>query len=151
MEKIYLFFLVAFLCGCNNNSETSNGGDNTGGNPASIALERKEVNPKPVAVYDHALPGDLNDWHFTVSLKETNRRFNYLLEMRYEEITGEDTIRFPNFGMEPQPQIIKGDNDKTCIIGFLDKNQQFREYIKVFIEDEQLRVKTLKQYAVYEK
>ena len=106
---------------------------------------------QPVATYDYPIPKDLNGWHFTVSLKETKKRFNYLLDMQYEEMTGQDTIRFPNFGFEPEPQIKKGSNDLECIIGFLDKEKKFRDFIKVFVDDGQLRMKTLKQYAVYQK
>jgi hypothetical protein len=151
MTRICLLFLLSIVFSCNNSSSSSAGKDDSTVNDISgIDLERNEIKTAPVAVYDKPL-NDLNNWHFTVKLSETKQRFNYLLHMQYQEVTGSDTIRFPNFGFEPTPQIKKGDSDLECIIGFLDKEKNFREYIKVFVENDQLRMKTLKQYVVYEK
>jgi len=147
-----LLLLALTFYGCNNSSNNSSGTDSTSIDPTSnIDPARTNVKPQPVATYDYAIPNDLNGWHFTVSLKETRQRFNYLLDMQYQETTGQDTIRFPNFGFEPDPQIKKGSNDMECVIGFLDKEKKFRDYIKVFVDNGQLRMKTLKQYAVYQK
>ena len=147
-----LFFLLLIFCSCNNSSSNSPGTDSSSiSTTSTIAAERETVKPQPVATYDYAIPGDLNKWHFNVTLHETKQRFNYLLNMQYQEMNGQDTIRFPNFGFEPEPHIKKGSNDLECIIGFLDKEKKFRDYIKVFVDNDQLRVKTLKQYAVYEK
>ena len=71
--------------------------------------------------------------------------------MKYQEITGSDTIRFPNFGTEPQPRIQKGKNDLECVIGFLDNTGKFREYVMVSVKNDQLKLSTLKRYAVNEK
>jgi hypothetical protein len=117
----------------------------------TVSVTRDVVKKEPVAGYDIPLKDDLNNWHFTVKLFETKQRFNYLLDMQYQEVTASDTIRFPNFGYEPKPQIQKGANDNECIIGFLDKDKKFREYIKVFVDNDQFRLKQLKQYAVYSK
>ncbi len=68
-----------------------------------------------------------------------------------QEMTGMDTINFPNFGFEPEPVIKKGNNDLECLVGFLDKEKKFRDYLKVFVDGDRLRVKTLKQYSVYQK
>ncbi len=149
--RLFLFHIL-FALGCNNHNSNGSDTDSSGVSITSaIDLVRTNVKAEPIATYNYALPNDLNKWHFNVTLKETTQRFNYLLEMQYQEMTGADTIRFPNFGFEPEPQIKKGSNDLECIIGFLDKEKKFRDYIKVFIDNDQLRVKTLKQYAVYEK
>lgn len=149
MKKIYILLMAGIICSCNNTAnQPGKSADNT--SSTAISEERTDVNAGPVAQYDKAL-GDLNDWHFDVKLYETKQRFAYKLDMKYQEVTASDTIRFPNFGMDPEPQIKKGNSDLECIIGFLDKEKKFREYIKVSIDNDQLRVKTLKQYAVYEK
>jgi hypothetical protein len=146
-----LLILALTFCACNNPSTSSSNTDSSSIDVSNIDPVRTDVKPDPVASYDYPIPKDLNGWHFTISLKETKQRFNYLLDMQYQETTGQDTIRFPNFGFEPEPQIKKGSNDLECIIGFLDKEKKFRDFIKVFIDNGQLRMKTLKQYAVYQK
>ena len=153
MKKIIIGLLASVtLYSCNNHGTHPGDADSSSVNITStIDPERNSVKAEPVAAYDYALPNDLNKWHFNVTLKETKQRFNYLVEMQYQETTGADTIRFPNFGFEPEPQIKKGSNNLECIIGFLDKDKKFRDYIKVLVDDGQLRMKTLKQYAVYEK
>jgi hypothetical protein len=148
----FVVFSIFSLVACNNP-----GGSNTGTDSSSVSItsaissERTNVKAEPVASYHYAIPNDLNSWEFNVSLKETSQRFNYVLEMQYQEMTGMDTITIPNFGFEPEPAIKKGSNDLECIIGFLDKEKKFRDYLKVFVDNDRLRVKTLKQYAVYQK
>jgi len=116
-----------------------------------ISEERDNVQSAAVAAYEEKLDDALNDWRFSAKLFETKERFRYLLKMQYQEMAVTDTIKFPNFGMEPQPKIQKGQNKYECIIGFLDRDGKFREYVKVFVDDEQLRLKTLKHYSIVEK
>lgn len=144
--------IAACLVSCNNqDTATGNSDSSSISTTTAISETRTDVKKEPVAVYDVPLKNDLNKWHFTVTLSETRQRFFYLLDMKYEELTASDTIRFPNFGLEPEPLIQKGANDLECIIGFADKEKKFREYLKVFVDHDQLRVKTLKQYTVYQK
>ena len=151
-QGMRLFFsLILFAFACNNPNSSSNPDSTSIDITSTVDPVRTNVKAGPVASYDYAIPNDLNKWRFTVTLKETQKRFNYLLDMQYQEMTGQDTIRFPNFGFEPEPQIKKGSNDLECIIGFLDKEKKFRDFIKVFVDNGQLRMKTLKQYAVYQK
>lgn len=139
-----LFLLVA----CQQNPGEEETTSSTVLTTEMLESERDQVKTAPVAIFDEPIGDGLNDWHFTAKLFETKKRFRYLLDMRYQEITASDTIRFPNFGMEPQPKIQKGENKLECILGFLDKEGKFREYVKVFVEDGELRLKTLKHYAV---
>ena len=151
-RSLIIILYSVFIFSCNNQNGNASDTDSSSVSITStIDPLRANVKAEPIAAYDYALPNDLNKWHFNVALKETKHRFNYLLEMQYQEMTGADTIRFPNFGFDPEPQIKKGSNDLECIIGFLDKEKKFRDYIRVFIDNGQLRMKTLKQYAVYEK
>jgi hypothetical protein len=153
LDKLVLVaLLIIMLAGCSTRGRENEEGTTTELSASdTISVTRDVVKKEPVAGYDIPLKDDLNNWHFTVKLFETKQRFNYLLDMQYQEVTASDTIRFPNFGHEPKPQIQKGANDNECIIGFLDKDKKFREYIKVFVDNDQLRVKQLKQYAVYSK
>jgi len=46
---------------------------------------------------------------------------------------------------------MKGDSIRpSCIIGFLDKAQKFRESKLVYFADNKIKVKILKYYAVYQ-
>lgn len=153
MKKILVPIIALSFFACNSQSGSSNGSDTTqaGG---EISETRTVVKPEPVAVYDVPLSGDeakLNKWHFNVQLFETSDRFKYRLDMQYEEMTGSDTISFPNLKMEPKPQIQKGDSDLEAMVGFLDQDGVFRKYILVSGKDGQLNMKTVQHYSVSEK
>jgi hypothetical protein len=153
IKKVFGFFALIVAAGCNANSSEKNSKDTTTNIYRSQMIEplRVNVQTNPVALYDFPMKDDLNHWHFTVKLFETKERFRYLLDLQYQEMTASDTITFPNFGVEPEPQLKKGSADTECILGFIDKSKNFREYIKVFVDNDRLRIKQLKQYAVYAK
>ena len=102
-----------------------------------------------VASFKVTTGNPLNDWYFKVELYETPTTFHYLLKMQYEEIRGTDTLKLPNFGIWPEPVIKKGNEPFSCIIGFMDKDKKFREYKKVYVKNNVLKVTTLKHYTVY--
>jgi hypothetical protein len=115
----------------------------------TIPVFRKEIKKDPVAEYRERTDNPLNNWYFSVRMYETPKTFRYLLKMEFEEISGEDTIKLPNFGIEPKPEIRKGKDKYSCIIGFLDRNNQFREYKMVYINDgTHLKLVTLNHYSV---
>jgi hypothetical protein len=117
----------------------------------AIALTRETVQKQPVVSYSERTDNPLNDWHFSVKLYETRNTFHYLIKMQFEEIRGTDTLRLPNFGTMPEPVIRKGKEQYSCIIGFLDKDKQFREYKKVYVKNNVMRITALKHYAVTER
>jgi len=87
-------------------------------NPANMIPEfRKIVKPTPVAEYKEKTDNPLNDWYFSVKLYETGKTFNYLMKLQFEEITGEDTLRLPNFGNDPKPVIQKGKINIHALLG----------------------------------
>lgn len=113
-----------------------------------VPLYRDSVRQEPVAEYRVKTDDPLNDWYFQVQLYETPKTFHYLIKLQYEEIRGEDTLKLPNFGKLPEPVIRKGPEQYSCIIGFMDKDSQFREYKKVYVENEQLKITALKHYGI---
>lgn len=115
---------------------------------AKIPLEREVVKTEPVAEYRVRTENPLNDWYFQVRLYETSKTFHYLIKLQYEEIRGEDTLKLPNFGTIPQPVIQKGPEQYSCIIGFMDKDNKFREYKKAFVKENTLKIVALKHYGV---
>lgn len=118
-------------------------------NPADAIPEfRKEIRKEVIASYKEKTDNPINDWYFRVSLFETSKTFHYLMKLEFEEIRGVDTLRLPNFGTLPEPVIQKGPDKYSCIIGFLDKDKKFREYKKVFVKNNMLKVTAIKHYSV---
>jgi hypothetical protein len=106
------------------------------------------VKAEPVAEYQEKTDNPLNDWYFSVKLYETPKTFQYVMKLKYEEMEGDDTLNLPNVGVTPKPVIQKGTDKYSCIVGFMDNQNQFREYKKVFVKYDQLKVTSLKHYTV---
>ena len=155
MRIIYfaLSFCMMAACGETATKPGSGATDSTQGpaivNPAAnVPLFRDTVQKAPVATYRVKTDNPLNDWYFSVRLYETPKTFYYLMRLQFEEIQGTDTLKLPNFGTLPRPEIRKGPERYSCIIGFLDKEHQFREDKKVYVVGDKLKVTALKHYAV---
>lgn len=116
-----------------------------------VPQDRSTVSKEPVATFSEKVKNPLNDWRFQVQLFETPKTFRYLMKLEFEEMRESDTLKIPNLGFEPKLKIIKGNEPNSCIIGFMDKKDKFREYKKVIASNNRLRVITLKHYAVYTK
>jgi len=153
MKQSVGIFILFILMACNQPNNKTGAADNTQSeSKAKLSDERAEPKTTPVQQFEQKVKDDLNtNWVFRVSLYETKQRFTYQMKMLYEEVSGEMDITLPNLGAEPRPQIKKGDKDHECIIGFLDDKDVFREYKKVSIVDGDLKVTTLKSYAVSER
>lgn len=148
MNRSLLFSLFGFVLvifGCH-----SPANDPAGDGSGDIPEFRKEVKKEPVADYMEKLNDPLNNWHFSVQLYETPQTFKYLIKMQFEEVRGEDTLKLPNFGLEPQPVLQKGKEKYSCIIGFMDKDKKFREYKLVSASGSELKLTTLNHYSVVE-
>jgi hypothetical protein len=145
--------VVLFSCHSinqNNALQTDSASKSVVINPANTVPEfRKFVKAEPVAEYKEKTDNPLNDWYFSVKLFETEKTFNYLMKLQFEEITGEDTLRLPNFGNEPKPVTQKGKDKYSCIVGFMDNENKFREYKLVHVENNNhLKVTSLKHYSI---
>lgn len=143
---------IVFIIGCNQKDEPKSNDQGTESNKKSLTISipefRDSVSKKPVAQHEEKVDNPLNDWYFSVKLYETPKTFQYLVKLRYEEVEGEDTLKLPNFGTLPKPVIQKGNEQYSCIIGFLDKENKFREYKKVYVKENRLKITALKHYAV---
>src|ERR1700733_629437 len=157
MKSLWLVWLTGIMvgmagCGGQNGNSPASKNDSAASSSASVSaadkipLTRDSVSGAPVAEYKEKTDNPLNDWYFSVKLFETSRTFYYLIKLQYEEVKGEDTLKLPNFGTMPKPVIEKGPEKYSCIIGFMDKDNQFREYKKVYIEDNHLKIVALKHY-----
>lgn len=150
--KLLLFFSLLIMCSsCGSENNTT--AENT--TKDSVVVVKKEtvpeirenVNTKPVASFSKKVPDELNDWKFSVNIYETRETFHYLMKMQYMELRAEDTLKIPNFGITPKIEIKAGKDPYSCIIGFLDKQNVFKEYKLVTAKDGNLSVKILHRYA----
>lgn len=114
----------------------------------TVSETRDSVQSKAVASYSERTDNPLNEWYFRVRIFETPSTFKYLIRLQFEEITGEDTLRLPNLGTMPEPVIRKGPDKYSCIIGFKDQDGAFREYKKVYVKNNSLKITALRHYAV---
>lgn len=149
LPAIVLFSAICFgFLSCNDNTANST-------NPAPAASEsmespipqkREKVTPGAIQSYSEDL-GGLNNWKFKVELFETPKTFSYFIKIQYQEVRGTDTIVFPNFGIPPRPVLKKGPDELTCILGFLDGKDNFREFKKIAVEKGDISLKTLRRYS----
>ena len=147
MKLYYLFFLLA-LQACDQNRNTANTLADTSTYITSdtIPVFRKKVSLKEVASYSIPVDDPAYHWRFAATVYETSQTFRYLLKLQYKAMVVTDTLKLPNFGTWPQPEIHKGKDPLTCIIGFLDKKKEFKEYKMVTAKDDKLKIIILKSY-----
>jgi PBP1b-binding outer membrane lipoprotein LpoB len=148
--KKYPAFLILFFVGCeqaaNHNAETK---DSTVViSHDTIPETRQTVKHEAVSTYSEKIPDELNDWKFAVSLHETQRTFHYIVKIEAKEARIIDSVKIPNFGIMPKPEVRKGKDPLTCIIGFLDKKGEFKEYRKLSFQNDRLHISTINNYAV---
>lgn len=149
MKKYTVIFLI-LLSGCEQASNT-----NTESKDSTIVIShdtipetRQNVNGGSVSIYSEKIPDELNDWKFAVSLHETKRTFHYIVQIEAKEARVTDSVNIPNFGIMPHPEVRKGKEPLTCIIGFLDKKGDFKEYRKVSFQNDRLHISTIHNYGV---
>src|SRR6476619_1195540 len=143
--------IIITIISCNNNQNTLGSNKEDSGTVVTngtISPTRKEINSKPAASFSKSLPNSLNNWHFSVDVYETKETFRYLMKMEYMELKETDTLKIPNIGIEPKIEIRKGKDDHSCIVGFFDSNNNFKEYKLVSAEDDKLKVTVLHHYGV---
>jgi hypothetical protein len=155
MRILISTLILSILISCGNGNVESTSKTDTAAKPGTpvlrpenVPLDRDNVSAEPVAEYKVRTENPLNDWYFRVRLYETPKTFHYLIKLEYEEIHGQDTLKLPNFGALPKPVIQKGPEQYSCIIGFMDKDNNFREYKKVYVKANTLKITALKHYGV---
>jgi len=150
MKKFCAALLFVTTIACNNESYTvTPKSDTVIVNLDTIPEIRTNINPKPVVTYHEKDDDALNDWGFDIKVYETQKTFYYLMKVKFEEIDAVDTLKLPNAGIKPVVELHRGNEKYSCIVGFRDKQQQFREYKKVSVQNNQLKIKVLAHYGVY--
>lgn len=154
MIRTILFSVIMFLgiaCGDTETRQSESVNENkesTASINENVPENRIDIKKEPIAAHVEKTDDPLNDWYFSVKLYETEKTFHYRMQLEFEEIRGTDTLKIPDIGIVPEPVIRKGEDRYSCIIGFLDKDKQFREYKKVHVKNNTLKVTSLKHYAV---
>lgn len=149
MRILYLFSL-GLLAGCASDSPVSETGSDSTVVVSydTIPETRASVKTAPAASYSEPIPDELNNWTFSVSLYETRQTFRYTIRVQAKEVRITDSLTIPNFGIQPTVAIRKGGEALSCIIGFLDKKQEFKPYKKVSFKKDRLQIKTTNSYYV---
>ncbi|MBE9460457.1 hypothetical protein ACFP1I_02900 [Dyadobacter subterraneus] len=147
MNKYYYLFFVLALLACNKKNES---GENSSDSATEISEVRKAVKPEAVSSYTEPVKDKdgLNDWKFAVSLFETDQTFKYKIKVKYKELEAEDDLVIPNFGIEPKVEVQKGKEPLTCVIGFMDKENVFKELKRVEIIGDELKIRQTKSYSM---
>ena len=109
---------------------------------------RTAVSKNPVASYLIPMGNPKLDRKFGVEIYETPYTFKYLLVMQYDGMIQTDTLKIPNFGSSPVVKVKPGTEKLSCIIGFLDKGNNFREYKMLSAQNDDLKLTVLKSYVV---
>jgi len=107
---------------------------------------RRSVRPDAIAAFSEPVKDSLNDWKFAVAVYETEKTFSFQVRMQYKELRAGESFAIPNFGIQPKVEIRKGKEPLSCIIGFFDKKEVFKEYIKVSIKGDQLKFTKINSY-----
>jgi len=150
MKNYLLLSCILLASACNSGPDnTSDANDSTiVVSNDTIPETRKSVSQQPVASYSEPVKDELNDWKFAVSVYETTKTFRFILRIQYKELRMSDSLPIPNFGTWPKVELRKGPEPLSCIIGFLDKKQEFKPYRKAAIKNDQLKLTKLASYYV---
>lgn len=142
--------LSVLLCSCTDSINKNNNNDSIISPSENISTARSSVNPNAIKTYEETVKSFETTDHFKVSIFETNQTFNFLIKISYKQMNETDTLHVPDFGSLPSVDIIKGDSIRpSCIIGFYDKNKNFKESKLIYYKENILKIKVLKYYAVY--
>jgi hypothetical protein len=147
MKKYCYLFAVLVLFACNKKS----GSDEKNGNSSEeISEARKIVKPEAVAIYSEKVKDKdgLNDWKFAVEVFETDQTFKYKIKVKYKELDATDDLLIPNLGVEPKVELKKGEEHMSCIIGFLGKDNTFKEFKRVEVIGDELKIRQTKSYGL---
>jgi len=134
MKKFVIIALVA-LAAC---------GDKNPNNNEPFVKERATVNPSPVKEY---IAGP-DTAQLKVQLFEQKESLNFELKFQYKDAMSEKIFTLPNMGIMPKPELKKGKDDLSCIIGFYDADSTFMEFRLVTVENGSLFYRHLKEYQV---
>lgn len=113
-------------------------------NPENRSKNKKE------AVAEYREPTGHAHRNFVVKLYETSRTMSYRIDVDYEGLPGDDTVKLPDLGTIPRPVLKKGSTPLSCIIGFLDNDNLFREVKLVYVtpKGNQFKITTLRHWHV---
>ena len=135
MKKLFVVIATVMLAACAEKNTNSN---------EPFVKERATVNPAPVKEY----VAGADTAKFKVQLFEQKESLNYEVKFSFKEAASEKIITLPNMGIMPKPDLKKGADDLTCIIGFYDADSVFMEYRQIKVENGTLGYKHLKEYQV---
>jgi len=156
LTPFILSILLLIFAGRNANAQEHTRKDTFLIDPSNPVLPSPRLNPEnrskiekgPVAEYRE--PTGHPHGNFVVKLYETSKTMRYRIDVDYEGLPGDDTLKFPDLGTMPRPVLKKGTTPLSCIIGFLDNDNIFREMKLVYVtpKGNQFKITTLRHWHV---
>lgn len=107
---------------------------------------RDQIKKTPVAEY-HEKTGNIAG-DFSVRLYQTSKTMYFRVDIEWEGLPGSDTVKLPDIGKPPRPVLQKGSEKSSCIVGFLDNDNRFREQKLIHTKGDQLKITTLRHWMV---
>ena len=147
-SKYFHFLYVILFFGCAAKNESPANKKIAAISNDTIPATRKSINKKAVAAYVIAMGDPKLDRKFGVEIYETPETFKYYLVMYHDGTIQNDTLTIPNFGIWPVVKVRPGKERLSCIIGFLDNRNDFKEYKMLYAKGDKLRLTILQQYGV---
>ena len=145
------WYIVLLICinACHQKNKLNHKGS-AGKNAATDTIPelRNTVSKNPVASYSIPMGDPRLERKFGVEIYETPYTFKYLLVMQYDAMVQTDTLKLPNFGIWPIIKVNPGKEKLSCIIGFLDEKNNFREYKMLSAKNDELKLTVLKSYGI---
>jgi len=135
MKKLVVVIALFALAAC---------GEKNPNNNEPFVKERATVNPAAVKEYT----AGADTAQFKVQLFEQKESLNYEVKFSFKDASSEKIFTLPNMGIMPKPELKKGADDLSCIIGFYDADSTFMEYRLVKVENGTLLYRHLKEYQV---
>ena len=145
MRYWYIIFLIC-ISACEQKNHKGSADENASAD--TIPELRDTVSKNPVASYSIPMGDPRLERKFGVEIYETNYTFKYLLVMQYDAMVQTDTLKLPNFDTWPIVKVKPGKEKLSCIIGFLDEKNNFREYKMLSAKNDELKLTVLKSYGI---
>ncbi len=82
------------------------------------------------------------------SINDSIPQVRQVIKMHYDGMIQTDTLKVPNLYRWPVIKVHPGNQKLSCIIGFLDDKENFREYKLLSAEKNHLNLSVLKSYEI---
>jgi hypothetical protein len=121
--------------------------DSSVSTPKKKAGDKKKTDiNKPVAALTLNTDDEVTDNDFTVEVFPTRKQDVFSIKITYGGNTAGDEVTMLPESYYKKIALRKGKNDNECLMGFIDKKDNFNEMKSITASGTQIGIKTLKAY-----